>query len=86
MHDEIRALEDNGTWTLEELHPGKRDLGSQWIYRIKYLSDGSVKRLKYRLIVIGNHQESGIDYNETFTHVAKMTIVTAFLAIVASKN
>ncbi|XP_021714729.1 uncharacterized protein LOC110682706 [Chenopodium quinoa] len=29
MQEEIRALEDNGTWILEELPPGKRALGSQ---------------------------------------------------------
>ena len=34
MQAEIQALEDNGTWTLEELPPGKRALGSQWVYRI----------------------------------------------------
>ncbi|XP_048490033.1 uncharacterized protein LOC125491993 [Beta vulgaris subsp. vulgaris] len=60
MQDEIKALKDNGSWTLEPLPPGKRALGSQW--------------------------EAGIDYNETFAPVAKMTTIRAFLAIAASKN
>ncbi|RVW81192.1 hypothetical protein CK203_041077 [Vitis vinifera] len=38
MHEEIRALEENGTWTLEPLPKGKRALGSQWVYRTKYFS------------------------------------------------
>lgn len=33
MQTEIRALEDNGTWTMETLPPGKRALGSQWVYK-----------------------------------------------------
>ena len=86
MQDEIRAFEENGTWTLEELPLGKRVLGNQWVYRTKYLSDGSVERLKSRLVVLGNHQEAGVDYDETFAPVAKMTTVRTFLAIVASKN
>ena len=86
MHDEIRALEENGTWSLVPLPPGKRALGSQWVYRTKYKSNGDVERLKSRLVVLGNHQEAGIDYNETFAPVAKMTTVRAFLAIAASKN
>ncbi|RVW82461.1 Retrovirus-related Pol polyprotein from transposon RE2 [Vitis vinifera] len=39
MHEEIRALEENGTWTLEPLPKGKRALGSQWVYRTKYFSN-----------------------------------------------
>ena len=86
IKDEIRALEDNDTWTLEHLPPGKRALGSQWVYKTKYLSNGDVERLKSRLVVLGNHQQEGIDYNGTFALVAKLTTVRVFLAVAASKN
>lgn len=86
MQNEIHALEDNGTWTLEPLPAGKKALGSQWVYKIKYLSNGEVKRLKSRLVVYGNHQEAGVDYTETFAPVAKMTTVCVFLAVAASKT
>ena len=36
--------------------------------------------------MLGNHQQEGIDYNETVAPVAKMTTVRTFLAIAASKN
>lgn len=43
MRAEIDALEANGTWTLEDLPPGKKHIGSKWVYKIKYNSDGPVE-------------------------------------------
>lgn len=54
------------------------------MYKIKYNSDGSVKRLKAKLVILGNHRVKGIDYNETFAPIAKMIIVRTILAVVAA--
>lgn len=35
MNTEIQALEDNKTWSLVHLPPGKKAIGSKWSYRIK---------------------------------------------------
>lgn len=86
MQQEIRALEDNETWTMEPLPPGKKALGNKWVYKIKYTFDGSIERRKSRLVIFGHHQVEGIDYTETFAPVAKMVSVRVFLAVAASKN
>ncbi|WVZ20882.1 hypothetical protein V8G54_008204 [Vigna mungo] len=39
MANELQALQNNGTWTLTTLPPGKKALGCKWIYKIKYHSD-----------------------------------------------
>ncbi|RVW62014.1 Retrovirus-related Pol polyprotein from transposon TNT 1-94 [Vitis vinifera] len=42
--------------------------------------------LKARLAALGNKQEYGVDYEETFALVAKMTMVQTILAIAASQS
>ena len=86
MQHEIQALESNGTWTFEPLPPCKKAIGCKWVYKIKYHSDGSVERFKVRLVILGNNQIEGLDYNETFAPVAKMVTVQVFLVVAIAKQ
>ena len=36
MKQEIKALKDNNTWTVVDLSPGEKAIGSKWVYKIKY--------------------------------------------------
>ncbi|GAA0153631.1 transmembrane signal receptor [Lithospermum erythrorhizon] len=71
---------------MESWPPRKKALGCKWIYKIKYHSDGTIERLKARLVNFGNHPLEGIDYNETFASVAKMVTVRTFPAVAAARN
>ncbi|CAM8960752.1 unnamed protein product [Rhodiola kirilowii] len=53
MDKEIKALESNNTWVLVDLPKDKTLVDCKWIYKIKYLSDGSVERFKARLVARG---------------------------------
>ena len=55
MAEEIKALEEQGTWVLEKLPPGKKALGSIWVYKEKYDEHGTLERLKARLVIFGHH-------------------------------
>ena len=48
--------------------------------------DGSLDRYKARLVAFGNNQEYGVNYEETFAPVAKMTTVRTILALAASND
>ena len=82
MKDEMDSLMSNQTWELAELPPGKKTLHNKWVYRIKE-HDGN-KRCKARLVVKGFQQKEGVDYNEIFSPVVKLTTIRLVLKIVAA--
>lgn len=86
MQKEVSALEENGTWTLEELPPGKRVIDSKWVYKIKYKPTGEVERYKARLVAKGFTQLEGIDFHETFAPVTKLVTVRSLLAVATKRN
>jgi hypothetical protein len=85
MEAELQALEANHTWDIVSCPPHVKPISSKWVYTVKLKSDGSLDRYKARLVALGNKQEYGLNYEETFAPVAKMTTVRTILAIAASK-
>jgi hypothetical protein len=82
--EEYRSLMENDTWYLVPLPKGRKIVRCKWVYITKYTSDGNVERHKAWLVAKGFSQVEGIDYNETFSPIAKMNSVHLFLALSTS--
>ena len=82
----IVLLMANDTWDLVPLPKGRKLVRCKWVYRTKYASDGSVETLKERSVSKGLSQFEGIDYNETFSLVAKMNSIHLVLSLPALHN
>ena len=86
MKEELDTLFKNHTWDLVTLPLGKSVVGCKWIYKIKTRSDGSIERYKTLLVAKGFTQEYEIDYEETFTPIARISFVRALLIVTAASK
>ncbi|GKE30562.1 retrovirus-related pol polyprotein from transposon TNT 1-94, partial [Tanacetum coccineum] len=82
MYDEMHALKINGTWDLVPRPMNANVVGSKWVFRTKFHSDGTIDRFKARLVAQGFTQVSGIDYSATFSPVVKASMVRIVLSLV----
>ena len=83
MHEEMNSLNNNKTYDLVELPKVKKVLRNKWIFKLKKDGDKLVK-YKARLEVKGFSKKQGIDFDEIFSLVVKMSCIQVVLGLVAS--
>jgi hypothetical protein len=86
MQEEYSALMKNDTWKLVPPQPSRNLVDCKWVFKIKRHADGSIERYKARLVAKGFHQRYGLDYDEMFSPVIKLTTVHLILSIAVSKG
>nr|GEX63371.1 hypothetical protein [Tanacetum cinerariifolium] len=73
-------------WVLVTASDNISPLTLKWLFKNKHDEEQTVIRNKSRLVVRGYRQEEGIDFEESFTPVARMEAIRIFLAYAAHKS
>ncbi|KAE8670544.1 hypothetical protein F3Y22_tig00112127pilonHSYRG00101 [Hibiscus syriacus] len=63
-----------------------KPIGNKWVFKIKRNGNDQVERYRVRLVVKGYAQKEGIDFNEIFSPVVRLTTVRVVLAMCATLN
>jgi hypothetical protein len=80
MMEEYQSIMKNDVWDIVLRPEGKSVVTSKWIYKIKHTVDGSIERHKMRFVARGFSQVEGIDYEETFSPVARYTSIRMIIS------
>nr|GEX93545.1 copia protein [Tanacetum cinerariifolium] len=86
MQDEIHEFDRLQVWQLVPQPDCVMIIALKWIYKVKLDECGDVMKNKARSVAKGYLQEEGIDFEESFTPVARIKAICIFIANVASKN
>jgi ATP-binding cassette subfamily B (MDR/TAP) protein 1 len=86
MQEEMDSLHKNLTYKLVMFPKGNEVLKNKWVYKIKQDEHTSHQRYKPRLVVKGFNQRKGIDFDEIFFPMVKITSIRMMLGVAASLN
>ena len=86
MQDEMDFLHENHTYELMEMHEGKKALRNKLVYKLKTREDDNTPRYKTHIVVKGFPQKKGVDFDEIFPLVVKMTSIQTILSMAANMN
>jgi len=84
--EELDQFQKNDVWKLVELPKGNKVVVAKWIFRNKQDKNCKVVRNKARLVAKRYSQQKGIDYKETYEHVAHLEAIQILLSFGARSN
>lgn len=76
----------NRTWRDMLRHASHKVLRGRWVFSVKRDANRKISRFKARWVVRGFSQREGIDFDETYTAVAKLVLLRVLFAMLAEED
>ncbi|GJU48324.1 retrovirus-related pol polyprotein from transposon TNT 1-94 [Tanacetum coccineum] len=86
MQEELNEFERLEVWELVPRPDKVMVITLKWIYKVKLDELGGILKNKARLVARGYRQVEGIDFEESFSPVARLESIRIFLAFAAHMN
>ncbi|BEJ13710.1 hypothetical protein CspHIS471_0308840 [Cutaneotrichosporon sp. HIS471] len=83
MRREIEQFNNKNTWVETTLPDRRRAITAKWVFKRKRDADGNITKFKARLVARGFTQIHGVDYDETYAPVARMSSLRLLFTIAA---
>jgi hypothetical protein len=86
MLSELANLEGKGTWEEAVLPPGRKPITAKWVFKRKLDQYGKIAKYKARLVARGFSQVPGVDFEETYSPVSRLSSLRLLLTHVTAHD
>jgi hypothetical protein len=83
MTEEYQSIMKNEVWEIVPRSKNKDGVSYKWLFKIKHVANESIEKYNEIFVARGFSQKEGIDYEDTFTLVARYTLIRTTIALAA---
>jgi hypothetical protein len=84
VHTKMDSILSNETWELIDRPYGCKSVGWKWVFKRKCGPDGTINKYKASLVAKDYTQKEGEDFFDTYSLIARLSIIHVLLSLAAS--
>ena len=81
MQQECDFMISKNTWTLTNLPSHRKVVGYKWVFKVKTNLMEALTNTNLVFVAKGLHQQYGLDFHETLSHIVKPTTIKVILTL-----
>ena len=86
MEEELSLMAKYDVWDVVDQPMDTNIIGCRWVFRIKRDSSGKILKYRAHLVAQGFTQLYGVDFNETFAPVSRLSSIQTVFSLAASED